>query len=147
MLAAAPQRIDPRRVAPADPAARYDWQMPYRVIFDGTERCPLRRQIFAEESPTPSPEVLQRFVDAPAPRLPRKKPASRSIEAKSLVLLTSGDRTARDLAATLKAHEHSVLAILRRLRKEGVVRVVGHVDNPASGQGQRNRLVVYGVRS
>jgi hypothetical protein len=145
MLAAAPQRIDPRRSAPSDPAARFDWQKTYTILFDGTERCPLRRQLFADDSPPPRPAVLQRFVDVPAPK-ERLRGGNRSIEARSLMILARGDKTARELTAALKAHQDSVRASLRRLMMSGQVRVVGHVANPETGHGQRERLVVYGVR-
>ena len=147
MLAAAPQRIDPRRSAPSDPAARFDWQKTYTILFDGTERCPLRRQLFADDSPPPRPQVLQRFVDAPATKeRTRLRGGNRSIEARSLMILARGDKTARELTAALKAQQDSVRASLRRLMMSGQVRVVGHVVYPETGHGQRERLVVYGVR-
>jgi hypothetical protein len=134
MLAAAPQRIDPRRATPQDPASLFDWQKSLYVVFDGTGRAPMGRQLFVP------PETRQ----APPPVASAVRPLGRA-EQRAYDALRQGDSTAAALAQRLRVPSRDAQNVLTRLMRRGLVIVVGRADVQTAAPGQHTTARLYGV--
>jgi hypothetical protein len=134
MLAAAPQRVDPTKRVPADPASLFDWQKSLYVVFDGTGRAPMGRQLFVP------PEVRQ----APAPVATVMRPLGRA-EQRAYDVLRQGDSTAAALRQRLRISTRDAQNVLTRLMRRGMVTVVGLADVQTAAPGQHTTARLYGV--